>query len=162
MPENVVNVYKKADAQMEAYAKQYCDEPITYLVGSGNLEDWAVCYGMCIMEEMQWMRTRPISAANFFHGTLEVIERDIPVILIKGEDKTRPEMERVEKFVNRVSRKVTVFDTKEFELKGISDEFRGMLSPIVMRSAFMRLNVHLEECRKHPIDIRRYYKALDY
>ena len=93
---------------------------------------------------------------------VEVIERDIPVILIKGEDKTRPEMERVEKFVNRVSRKVTVFDTKEFELKGISDEFRGMLSPIVMRSAFMRLNVHLEECRKHPIDIRRYYKALDY
>lgn len=67
---------------------------------------------MCIMEEMQWMRTRPISAANFFHGTLEVIERDIPVILIKGEDKTRPEMDRVEKFVNTVSAKVTVFDTK--------------------------------------------------
>lgn len=52
------------------------------------------------------------SAANFFHGTLEVIERDIPVILIKGEDKTRPEMDRVEKFVNTVSAKVTVFDTK--------------------------------------------------
>ena len=62
---------------------------------------------MCIMEEMQWMRTRPISAANFFHGTLEVIERDIPVILIKGEDKTRPEMDRVEKFVNTISANVT-------------------------------------------------------
>ncbi|RGC87990.1 glucosamine-fructose-6-phosphate aminotransferase, partial [Thomasclavelia ramosa] len=23
-------------------------------------------------------------------------------------------------------------------------------------------NVHLEHCRRHPIDIRRYYKALDY
>ena len=123
---------------------------------------WAVCYGMCIMEEMQWMRTRPISAANFFHGTLEVIERDIPVILIKGEDKTRPEMDRVEKFVNTVSAKVTVFDTKNFALPGIDDEFRGILSPIVMRSAFMRLNVHLEHCRRHPIDIRRYYKALKY
>ncbi len=162
MPENVVQIYKDADAKMEAYAKQYCDEPITYLVASGNLENWAVCYGMCIMEEMQWMRTRPISAANFFHGTLEVIERDIPVILIKGEDKTRPEMDRVENFVHRVSAKVTVFDTKDYELKGISDEFRGILSPIMMRSAFMRLNVHLEHCRRHPIDIRRYYKALDY
>ena len=94
MPENVVQIYKDADPMMKEYAEKYCDEPLTYLIGSGNLEDWAVCYGMCIMEEMQWMRTRPISAANFFHGTLEVIERDIPVILIKGEDKTRPEMDR--------------------------------------------------------------------
>lgn len=112
LPDAVVQIYKDADEEMKNYAEKYCDEPITYLVGSGNLEDWAVCYGMCIMEEMQWMRTRPISAANFFHGTLEVIERDIPVILIKGEDKTRPEMDRVEKFVNRVSAKVTVFNTK--------------------------------------------------
>lgn len=162
LPDAVVQIYKDADEEMKNYAEKYCDEPITYLVGSGNLEDWAVCYGMCIMEEMQWMRTRPISAANFFHGTLEVIERDIPVILIKGEDKTRPEMDRVEKFVNRVSAKVTVFDTKKFALPGIDEEFRGVLSPIVIRSAFMRLNVHLEHCRRHPIDIRRYYKALKY
>ena len=162
LPDAVVQIYKDADEEMKNYAEKYCDEPITYLVGSGNLEDWAVCYGMCIMEEMQWMRTRPISAANFFHGTLEVIERDIPVILIKGEDKTRPEMDRVEKFVNTVSAKVTVFDTKNFALPGIDEEFRGILSPIVMRSAFMRLNVHLEHCRRHPIDIRRYYKALKY
>lgn len=162
LPDAVVQIYKDADEEMKNYAEKYCDEPITYLVGSGNLEDWAVCYGMCIMEEMQWMRTRPISAANFFHGTLEVIERDIPVILIKGEDKTRPEMDRVEKFVNRVSAKVTVFDTKKFALPGIDEEFRGVLSPIVMRSTFMRLNVHLEHCRRHPIDIRRYYKALKY
>ena len=117
MPENVVNIYKKSDEKAKEFADKYCDSPLTYLVGSGNLEDWATCYGMCIMEEMQWMRTRPISAANFFHGTLEVIERDIPVILIKGEDKTRPEMDRVEKFVNTISANVTVFDTKDFELQ---------------------------------------------
>lgn len=162
MPDNVVQIYKDADEDARVYAEKYCDEPITYLIGSGNLEDWATCYGMCIMEEMQWMRTRPVSAANFFHGTLEVIERDIPVILIKGEDMTRPQMERVEKFVNTVSAKVIVFDTKRFKLEGISDEFRGMLAPIVMRSAFQRVNVHLEHCRRHPLAIRRYYRRLDY
>lgn len=114
------------------------------------------------MEEMQWMRTRPVSAANFFHGTLEVIERDIPVILIKGEDKTRPEMERAEKFIHSISANVTVFDTKDYELKGIRDEFRGMLAPIMMRSAFQRVSVHLEHNRRHPLAIRRYYRRLDY
>ena len=162
LPKDIVQVYKDADAQMKEYADKYCDSPLTYLVASGNLEDWAHCYGMCIMEEMQWMRTRPISAANFFHGLLEVIERDTTVLLIKGEDKTRPEMDRVENFVGKICANVTTIDTKNFELPGIRDEFRGILSPIVIRSAFMRLNVHLEHNRRHPLDIRRYYKCLEY
>ena len=162
MPDNVVEIYKKSDALAKAFADRYCDSPLTYLVGSGNLEDWAVCYGMCIMEEMQWMPTRPISAANFFHGTLEVITRDIPVILIKGEDKTRPLMDRVERFVNTVSANVVVFDTKDYELKGISDKFRWILAPIVARSSFQRVSVHLEHNRRHPLAIRRYYRRLDY
>lgn len=162
MPDIVAQIYKDADEDARLYAARYCDEPLTYLVGAGNLEDWAACYGMCIMEEMQWMRTRPISASNFFHGTLEVIERDVPVILIKGEDKARPQMDRVERFVRTVSAKVTVFDTTKFSLNGISDEFRWILSPIVMRSAFQRVSIHLEHCRRHPLSIRRYYRRLDY
>ena len=162
MPENVVEIYKKSDAKAKEFADKYCDSPLTYLVGSGNLEDWAVCYGMCIMEEMQWMPTRPISAANFFHGTLEVITRDVPVILIKGEDKTRPLMDRVERFVNTVSANITVFDTAEYELAGVRDEFRWILSPIVARSSFQRVSVHLEHNRRHPLAIRRYYRRLDY
>jgi len=162
MPKNVIGIYKKSDAKAAAYAEKYCDEELQYLIGSGNLEDWATCYGMCIMEEMQWMKTRPISAANFFHGTLEVVERDTSVILIKGEDKTRPLMDRVERFVNRISANVTVFDTMDFELEGISDEFRGILSPIVMRTAFQRVSTHLEHNRRHPLEIRRYYRRLDY
>ena len=162
LPENIVEIYKKSDAKAKAFADAYCDSPLTYLVASGNLEDWATCYGMCIMEEMQWMPTRPISAANFFHGTLEVITRDIPVILIKGEDKTRPLMDRVERFVNTVSANVTVFDTMDYELKGISEEFRWILAPIVARSSFQRVSVHLEHNRRHPLAIRRYYRRLDY
>ena len=162
IPEVIVSVYRQADKKAKTFAQSYCDEPIHYLVGSGNLEDWAYCYGMCIMEEMQWIRTRPVSASNFFHGTLEVIDRDTSVILIKGEDATRPLMDRVEKFVHTVCAKVTVFDTKEFVLEGISEKFRGLLSPLIMRSAFMRVSTHLEEARKHPLAIRRYYRKLDY
>ena len=97
---------------------------------------------------------------EYMHG--QDMLNDIPVILIKGEDMARPQMERVEKFVNTISAKVSVFDTKKFKLNGISEEFRGMLSPIVMRSAFQRINVHLEHCRRHPLAIRRYYRRLDY
>ena len=68
----------------------------------------------------------------------------------------------MEKFVETISAKVTVFDTRNYKLNGISEKFRGILAPIVMRAAFQRLNVHLEDCRKHPIEIRRYYRRLNY
>ncbi|MEM1484287.1 SIS domain-containing protein [Oscillospiraceae bacterium PP1C4] len=162
LPKNAVEIQKTVDAKAKAFAQKYKDEPLHYIVGSGNLEDWATCYGMCILEEMQWIKTRPISASNFFHGTLEVVERDSSVILIKGEDCTRPLMERVEKFVNTICANVTVFDSKDFELEGISEEFRGMVCPIVMRCAFQRISAHLEHERRHPLAIRRYYRRLDY
>ena len=162
MPENVVAIYRASDAKAENFAKKYCDSPLTYLVGSGNLEDWAMCYGTCIMEEMLWMHTRPVPASNFFHGTLEVIDRDANVILIKGEDATRPQMERVEKFVSAVCANVTVFDTRDYPLKGIREEYRWLLSPMIMRSAFQRVSTYLEYYRRHPLAIRRYYRRLDY
>ena len=119
MPELLVDVKKKADAPADAYAKKHRDDAIQYLVGSGNLWGEAYCYAMCIMEEMQWMRTKSISGADFFHGTLEVIGRDDSVILFKGEDAARKLMDRVENFVNTICANVTVFDTADYELKGI-------------------------------------------
>lgn len=162
LPKAVIETQKEADKQAEEYAQKYGEEPLTYLIGSGNLEDWAVCYGMCIMEEMQWMRTRPISAADFFHGTLEVVEKGTSVILMKGEDVTRPQMERAEAFINRITEKVTVFDTCDYKMEGISEKYRGILSPMIMRAAFQRVSAHLEHVRRHPMEIRRYYRHLDY
>lgn len=162
LPDALCAVKEKGDAQAEAYAEAYKDEPIQYLIGAGNLWGWAYCYAMCIMEEMQWMRTKSVSGADFFHGTLEVIDRDTSVVLFKGEDDARPLMDRVEKFVNTISNKVTVFDSADFELKGISPEFRGILSPFVLNALCKRVSKHLEWKRKHPLPIRRYYRRLDY
>lgn len=162
IPEALSEVKKMADEEAKKYVDKYCDEPFQYLVGSGYLWGETYCYAMCVMEEMQWMRTKSIHAAEFFHGTLEVIDRNTSVILFKGEDESRPLMDRVEKFVNRVSEKVTVFDTKKYKLKEIDNNFRSLLSPFVMNTICDRISKHLENKRKHPLDVRRYYRKLDY
>lgn len=43
----------------------------------GGAEMWGEVYlfSMCILEEMQWKRTRPVSSAEFFHGALELLEK---------------------------------------------------------------------------------------
>ena len=43
-------------------------------------------YAMCVMEEMQWIRTKSVKAAEFFHGTLELLEKDGICALSEGKD----------------------------------------------------------------------------
>lgn len=53
----------------------------------------------CILEEMQWIKTKSIHAAEYFHGTLELVEEDTSLILFYGEDETRPLMEPCDGFL---------------------------------------------------------------
>ena len=108
------------------------------------------------------MKTKSISASEFFHGTLEVIERDSNVMIFMGEDEARVQTDRVYAFVKTICNNITVFDTKEYHMEGIDDQFRGILSQVIMAAIYARINVQLEEARKHPMDIRRYYRRLKY
>lgn len=116
---------KQADEYCEAYARAHRDDKLQYLIGSGNLWGPTYSYAMCIMEEMQWMRTKSVTAGDFFHGTLEVIERDDTVLLFFGEDETRPQMERVEKFLKTICNNVYKFDTASLPLPNVDPKFRG-------------------------------------
>ena len=117
---------------------------------------------MCILEEMQWIRTRPIHGADFFHGTLELVEPEVSVILLKGEDPTRRVMDRVEQFAVQYSDNVLVLDSAAAQLPGISEETRQLLSPVILATILERVSAHLEHLRQHPLTTRRYYKRVSY
>ena len=93
---------------------------------------------MCILEEMQWIRTRPVHAADFFHGTLELVEKGVSVVIFKGEDAYRPLTERVENFARQYTDKVTVLDTADFAMPGISPETRALISPVILATILER------------------------
>jgi fructoselysine-6-phosphate deglycase len=117
---------------------------------------------MCILEEMQWIRTRPVNAADFFHGPLELVEKGVSVMLFKGEDAFRPLAERVERFAAQYTDKLFVLDSAGFALPGISSELRALIAPAVLSSALERLSQQLALRRGHPLTVRRYYKRVSY
>ncbi|WP_431779584.1 SIS domain-containing protein [Microbacterium aurantiacum] len=162
LPELLVEVKREFEPRAAAFAQEIKDEQNHILTGAGGSWYEAWYYGMCILEEMQWIWTRPVHASDFFHGTLELLEEDTSVILVKGEDEQRPLAERVERFAPTVTRKLRVFDTKDFALPGISDRVRALISPIVLAAIFERLSAHLEVVRDHPLTTRRYYKKGDF
>ncbi|HEX3025826.1 MAG TPA: SIS domain-containing protein [Clostridia bacterium] len=162
LPKALCDVKVKVDPAALKFATEYKDEPYHMLVGSGNMWGETYCYAMCILEEMQWIHTKAIHAAEFFHGTLELVDDKTSVILLKGEDQTRPLTDRVEKFVTRYTEKVTVFDTKDYALEGIPTQFRADFSPIVMTAILGRVSAHLEVVRNHSLALRRYYRKVEY
>ncbi len=162
LPALLVGVKRAHEAEAERLAERFRAEPYHIITGAGSTWAEAYYYGMCILEEMQWIRTRPVHASDFFHGTLELVEQGVSVVLFKGEDASRPLVERVERFVPGYTDKVTVLDTAKFALPGISPRVRALISPVLLATFLERLSAHLEVKRNHPLTTRRYYKRVAY
>ena len=168
LPEALTQVEITADPWAAEYAekkyRQHKENPDMphYFIGAGT--QWGATYShaMCYWEEQLWLRTKSITAGEFFHGMLEIIEAETPVTLFIGEDAQRPLCERVKNFLPKVCRNYLVIDSKDYALPGISEEFRGSVSHLVLRAVNNRIDVHLEKELCHPMDIRRYYRQFDY
>lgn len=162
LPPLLVAVKQAFEPEAERLADSFRDEPYHIITSAGASWPEAWYFSMCILEEMQWIRTRPVHAADFFHGTLELVEQGVSVIILKGEDSCRPLADRVEAFVRQVTDKVTVLDAAAVSLPGISPETRTLISPVVFATMLERLAAHLAHKRNHPLTHRRYYKKIAY
>ena len=162
MPELLLEVKRAYEPKAEAFAAVIAGTDYHIITGAGNAWPEAFYYGMCILEEMQWIRTRPVHASDFFHGTLELVEKGVSVILFKGEDALRPLADRVEQFAPAYTDRLAVLDTAGFALPGLSPEVRGLVSPMVLATVLERVSAHLEVMRNHPLTTRRYYKRVAY
>jgi len=162
LPSLLVEVKRSFEPRAAALAERIKAAPFHIISGAGNTWPQAFYYGMCILEEMQWIRTRPVHASDFFHGTLELVEKGVSLLLFKGEDACRPLVERVEAFAPAYTDLCTVLDTKDMSLPGISAHVRALVSPVLLATVLERVSAHLEVLRNHPLTTRRYYRKVAY
>ena len=159
---DLAEVEKAADAFGLAFAQKHHDDKLHYFVGAGNQYGSTYSYAMCYWEEQHWIRTKSIHSSEFFHGMLEIVDRDTPVTVFVGEDSQRPLSERVVRFLPRVCANYTVIDSRDYALPGIDERFRGNLSHLVTHAVTQRIDAHIAAINCHPMEIRRYYRRLDY
>jgi fructoselysine-6-phosphate deglycase len=162
LPQALLTAKSAFEPRAAAIAEKFKSEPYHMITGAGSAWPEAFYYGMCILEEMQWIRTRPVHASDFFHGTLELVEKGVSILLLKSEDEFRPLAERVERFARQYTDKLTVIDPAEADLPNIPKAFRALLSPVILATELERLSAHLEHLRNHPLTTRRYYKRVAY
>lgn len=162
LPQALVDVSEQVDEKAHAYAQKYQEDPYQIWIGSGNMWGITYSYSMCVLEESQWLRTKSVTSPEFFHGTLELVDKDVCVTLLKTEGPTRGLDERVERFAKKYTDNFNLFDTKDFALRGIDEKFRQYVAAPVMWAALRRVSKHYEAIRQHSLDTRRYYRKVEY
>jgi fructoselysine-6-phosphate deglycase len=123
----LVEIEKAADVFGAIFAEKHCEDPIHYFVGAGVQWGATYSYAMCYWEEQHWIRTKSITAEEFFHGMFEIVDKNTAVTVFLGEDEQRPLAERVAAFLPQICGNYTLIDAKDYAeyLDGISPEFRG-------------------------------------
>jgi fructoselysine 6-phosphate deglycase len=127
-----------------------------YLLASGPCFTNAYVFGVCILMEMLWLHAYPVDAAEFFHGPFEILQPDTPLVLILGEDPSRPLMERVVRFSEKHSRRLFIYDSRAMKMPGIAPEVRPMLAPYALQTALKRVSANLSVLHDKPLGTRRY------
>ncbi|MDR1237480.1 MAG: SIS domain-containing protein [Propionibacteriaceae bacterium] len=156
IPKAFLTAVENYEPKVHDMAVSLKDEPITYVLGSGPSHGWAYGLAMCYLQEMQWKHAVSFNAGEFFQGAFEVVVDDTPVVLLLGEDASRPIAERAQRFLDQYTRKAHYIDAKKFDLPGIDPNCREIVSPLAISRVIGRLAAHYEAVRGHALSQRRY------
>jgi fructoselysine-6-phosphate deglycase len=156
LPDALYATKLQTESRNDEIARQLQNEPITYVLGSGPSFGTAYLFAMCFLQEMQWMHAVALNAGEFFHGAMEMVTDDVAVIVLLGEDETRPMAERAQAFVRKHSRKGVFIDSRDLRLPGVEPDWRPLVSPFALSSVLTRLASHYAAVRGHSLDLRRY------
>ena len=145
------------------FAEEYKDAPVIYVMSSGATHEVAYATSICLMMEMQWINSGTFHSGEFFHGPFEIVEKDVPFILLMNDGRTRPIDSRALTFLERFDAKTTVIDALDFGLSSeISKSVIDYFNPMLLTSVFRVYAEELSYSRQHPLTKRRYMWKLEY
>lgn len=87
------------------FAQRFKDEKVIYIMSSGATHEVAYSSSVCLMMEMQWINSGTFHAGEFFHGPFEIVDKDVPFILLMNDGKTRAIDSRALAFLDRFDAK---------------------------------------------------------
>ncbi|PYE49975.1 fructoselysine 6-phosphate deglycase [Deinococcus yavapaiensis KR-236] len=162
LPEVLVEAARQNDARALEDARTYQHDRTLYHLASGPMFATAYVFGVCMLMEMQWMHSIPVEAAEWFHGPFEILDASTPVMLLLGEDPSRPLAERALAFCKKYSSRLMIYDSLDYPMHGIDPVIRPIVAPFVLQAALNRFAEHLSELHGHHLDTRRYMWVTEY
>lgn len=157
------NAAQSARKAAKEFAELYKDAPMVYVMSSGASAEVAYSSSICLMMEMQWINSGSFHAGEFFHGPFEIVEKDVPFILLMNDGKTRPIDSRALTFLQRFDALTTVVDTKDYGLaNAVPGDVITYFNPLMHTAVFRVYAEELSFIRQHPLSKRRYMWKIEY
>ncbi|MFL0249326.1 SIS domain-containing protein [Clostridium neuense] len=163
-------IYDLAQTSAEAalldakkFAEAYKDAPQIYVMSSGATTEVAYSTSICLMMEMQWINSGTFHSGEFFHGPFEIVDKDVPFILLMNDGSTRPIDARALTFLQRFKAKTAVVDALDYGLSSaIPKTVIDYFNPMLITAVFRVYAEQLSYARQHPLTKRRYMWKLQY
>lgn len=170
MVEGFENIFELAETSAQAarkaakeFAEAYKDAPVVYVMSSGASAEVAYSTSICLMMEMQWINSGSFHAGEFFHGPFEIVDKNVPFILLMNDGKTRAIDSRALTFLDRFDALTTVVDAKDYGLtSAVSSDVATYFNPLLHTAVFRVFAEELSYIRQHPLTKRRYMWKLEY
>lgn len=149
-------------AEAKAWAEKEKDEPVFYVLASGS--NYGVAYSMCCCHfmEMQWKHAVCLHTGEYFHGPFETTDKQLPMVLIMSEGRTRALDERCLKFLKTYAENYIVIDFKELNKGRIDPAVAEFFNPVVLIPIERYYVSQMAEVRGHSMDVRRYMWKVEY
>jgi fructoselysine 6-phosphate deglycase len=158
----ILDAIAASDDYFTEMATALVSEPVIYILAAGPATDVARCLSMCYLQEMQWLHSAAFNAGEFFHGAFEVVTDQNGVILLLGQDHSRPIAERARTFLDKYAKRTWTVDLADLALPGIPQAHRGEVGPLVLGALASRIAQHFEAVTGHDLNTRRYMFKVEY
>lgn len=144
------------------FAEEHKREAVIYTMASGANYGPAYSFAICLLQEMMWTHSAAINAGEYFHGPFEITDFDVPFIQLLGIGPSRTIDERAKAFVQKFSRRVTIFDANDLELNTLPATVSEFLAPLVFSPLLRVYADTLADAKGHPLTVRRYMWKMEY
>ena len=171
--EEAIAAYEKLDAlivqakkdmlpAMRAFAQEYKDDPIFYVIGSGPCYYTAYSMACCHLMEMQTRHCVYLHSGEYFHGPFETTDDTVPIVLLKSTGKTRSLDERVERFIRQYAGRYVIIDAKDTGIEALGEHVAEYFNSLVMFHIERAFVHELSLVCGHDMDSRRYMWKVAY
>lgn len=101
-------------------------------------------------------------SGEYFHGPFETTDKELPMVLLMSEGRTRFLDERCLKFLEKYAKNYIVIDFKELNAGKIDPAVAEFFNPVVMIPIERYYVSQMAEVRGHSMDERRYMWKVEY
>ena len=161
------DIYRRAKEyslpRAERFGQETREDDMIYVMGAGPSTYAAYIFSVCNLMEMQWVHSPTVNFGELLHGPFETVDKNLPIVCLLSEGRTRPMDERAMRFLEKYGERLYVLDAKELGINRIHDRVCEYFCPLLFSALLQNVYLHeMAHARRHPISTRRYMWKVEY